>query len=312
MEMPFMLCLSPCYEMPYNNDNGYSGAVCLVDQEVKNNDLVTEAEFRLLAEWPVSDLVKILNNPERSVALHADDYKRFYEKAGDVIEDLLGSVQTDLLTVRFGVGGVTYDLNSPFQFSEGFLTTLWRQERPISHWIRKEYEKLIEIAVLGRSYALAAAALDVQRISGMDRLESIENQCYDAYLRQIFLRAFNFYGICPLIHEELGIRGVDPWMQIVAGKDIAPVKCTGRQLELYARRQFRDFKIPFEVYSILKHLPLCVSVSQRLALTDWVELLQNELSVSWLRGESGEWIEKALESIAGSGSSDAQEYMMGA
>jgi hypothetical protein len=41
-------------------------------------------------------------------------------------------------------------------------------------------------------------------------------------------------------------------------------------------------------------------------------LLQEELSAAWLRGEAGEWIEKALDSITDSKKSDAQGYMLGA
>ena len=314
-----MLTLNHFYQMPSSLDDGLqqglsssTKTVSLLSQHAQMNDVVTEAELRLLAEWSVPDLLQVLNLPEESIDLYADDYIRFHERAGRVIEALLGSVKTDLLAVRFGVGGVVSDLNVPFELNENFLKNLWRHERPISHWVRKEFNDLMEVAVLGRSYALAAASLDVQQMSGMDRLEAIQNQCYDAYLRQIYLRAFNLYGIFPLAHEELGIRGVDHWMQVAAGRDIIPTHCTGRQLELFARRQFRDFKIPFEVYSILKHLPLRLSIPARMAVTDWTALLQNELSASWLRGETGRWIEKTLESIGDSENSDAQGYMLGA
>lgn len=314
-----MFQLNHCYQMPRTAD-GCLQAVpassvntyCLLDHDAKINSVVTEAELRLLAEWSVPDLIHILNSPEESIDEHSEDYIRFHERAGRVIEALLGSVKTDLLTVRFGVGGVISDLNVPFELNEEFLTCLWRHERPISHWVRKEYNELMGVAVLGRPYALAAATLDVHRISGMTRIEAIENQCYDAYLRQIYLRAFNLYGVFPLAHDELGIRGIDPWMQVAAGKDITPSVCTGRQLQLFARRQFRDFKIPFEVYSILKHLPLRLGIAERLRVSDWAGLLQEELSAAWLRGDSGEWIEKALGSITDSQGSDAQGYMLGA
>lgn len=314
-----MLTLNHFYQIPRLTDDGMqkglssrAKTVSIANHHSKMNSVVTEAELRLLAEWSVPDLVQVLNFPEESLDLYSDDYIRFHERAGRVIEALLGSVKTDLLAVRFGVGGVVSDLNVPFELNENFLTNLWRHERPISHWVRKEFDDLMEVAVLGRSYALAAAALDVQNMSGMGRLEAIENKCYDAYLRQIYLRAFNLYGIFPLPHEELGIRGIDPWMQVAAGRDIVPAHCTGRQLELFARRQFRDFKIPFEVYSILKHLPLRLSIPARMAVTDWTVLLQNELSASWLRGETGLWVEKSLESITDSENSDAQGYMLGA
>ena len=314
-----MLVLNHCYQMPIFADEGIqkglsskTKTVSLLNPQSKINDVVTEAELRLLAEWSVPDLVQVLNFPEESIDLHADDYVIFHERAGRVIEALLGSIKTDLITVRFGVGGVVTDLNVTFELNEAFLTNLWRHERPISHWIRKESDDLMEVAILGRSYALAAASLDVQHMSGMDRLEAIENQCYDAYLRQIYLRAFNLYGIFPLAHEELGIRGIDPWMQVAAARGIVPARCTGRQLELFARRQFRDFKIPFEVYSILRHLPQRLSIPARMKVTDWAALLQNELSASWLRGETGQWLEKALDSITDSENSDAQGYMLGA
>lgn len=317
--MRFMLLLNHCYQMPSLADDamqkglsGKAATVFLLNQHTRMNNMVTEAELRLLAEWPVPDLQQVLNSPEESIDLYADDYIRFHERAGRVIEALLGNVKTDLFAVRFGVGGVVSDLNVPFELSDAFLTNLWRHERPISHWIRKEFDDLMEVAVLGRSYALAVASLDVQRMSGMDRLGAIDNQFYDAYLRQIYLRAFNLYGVFPLAHEELGIRGIDPWMQVAAGRAIIPALCTGRQLELFARRQFRDFKIPFEVYSILKHLPLRVSISARMMVTNWAALLQDELSASWLRGETGQWIEKAFESITDSENSDAQGYMLGA
>ncbi|WP_293265826.1 hypothetical protein [Neptunomonas sp.] len=314
-----MLRFNHTYHMPRATAGGFKGVptssintYCLLDHSDTINDVVTESELRLLAEWSVPDLIHILNQPEENIDKHADDYVRFHERAGRVIEALLGNVKTDLLTVRFGVGGIVSDLNVPFELNEEFLRSLWRHERPISHWVRKEYNDLMSVAVLGRPYALAAASIDVQQISGMTRIVAIENQCYDAYLRQIYLRAFNLYGVFPLAHDELGIRGVDPWMQVAAGKDISPSACTGRQLQLFARRQFRDFKVPFEVYSILKHLPLRLGISERLALTDWASLLQEELSASWLRGESGDWIEKALNSITDSESSDAQGYMFGA
>ncbi len=312
-----MFSLNHCYLIPDLNSDGVQGGlsgtsatVSLLNPYEKKDDIVTEAELCLLAEWPVPDLVQVLNFPKESLDLYADDFIRFHERAGRVMEALLGNVKTDLLAVRFGVAGVVSDLNATFELNETFLTHLWRHERPISHWVRKEYDDLMEVAVLGRSYALAAASLDVQHMSGMDRLGAIENRCYDAYLRQIYMRAFNLYGIFPLPHEELGIRGIDPWMQVAAGRDIVPARCTGRQLELFARRQFRDFKIPFEVYSILKHMPLRLSIPARMAMTDWVSLLENELSASWLRGETGHWIEKTLDSITDSGNSDSQGYML--
>ncbi|BBB30067.1 hypothetical protein [Neptunomonas japonica] len=319
-----MLGLNHCYQMPRSAEGSLLSASTrsinarnIFRSNVKNShavirDVVTEAELRLLAEWSVPNLIDILNFPEESVEKHSEDYIRFHERAGRVIEALLGSVKTDLLTVRFGVGGVISDLNVPFELNDEFLASLWRHERPISHWVRKESNELMGVAVLGRPYALAAATLDVHRISGMTRIEAIENQCYDAYLRQIYLRAFNLYGVFPLAHDELGIRGIDPWMQVAAGKDIVASACTGRQLQLFARRQFRDFKISFEVYSILKHLPLRLGISARLAVSDWDSLLQEELSAAWLRGETGEWIEKALDSITDSKKSDAQGYMLGA
>lgn len=312
-----MLTLNHFYQMPSMADDGMqkgvlgrAKTVSLLNHHVKTTSAITEAELRLLAEWSVPDLLQVLNYPEESLDLYADDYIRFHERAGRVMEALLGNVKTDLLAVRFGVAGVVSDLNVPFELNETFLTHLWRHERPICHWVRKEFDDLMEVAVLGRSYALAAASLDVQQMSGMDRLGAIENQCYDAYLRQIYMRAFNLYGVFPLPHEELGIRGIDPWMQVAAGRDIIPARCTGRQLELFARRQFRDFKIPFEVYSILKHMPLRLSIPARMEMTDWVALLENELSASWLRGETGQWIEKTLDSITDSGNSDSQGYML--
>ncbi|SIS75916.1 hypothetical protein [Neptunomonas antarctica] len=288
-------------------------AFSLLEPESDVSSIVTEAELRLLAEWFVPDLISILNKPEEYADKYAADYTRFHERAGCAIEALLGSIQPDLLTVRFGVGGVFADLNVPFQLNEKVLVRIWRHERPVSHWIRKEHEELKEIAVLGRPYALASAALVVQKMSCMRRLDAIKNQCYDAYLRQIYLRAFNFYGISPLSYEELGVKGVDPWMQVASSKVLIPAACTGRQLQLFARRQFRDFKIPFEVFSILKNLPLQLPVSQRLNVTNWTDFLQNELSASWMRGESGQWIEKSLDAISESESSasvNAQGYML--
>jgi hypothetical protein len=315
-----MIQFRPCLHMPDTSDGVIPGSpssqantFSILAPDLDKSSIVTEAELRLLAEWFVPDLIVILNKPEEHTDKHADDFIRFHERAGRAIEALLGSIQPELLTVRFGVGGVISDLNVPFQLTDEFLVNLWRHERPVSHWIRKEHEELQGIAILGRPYALACAALDVRKMSGMRRLDAIQNQCYDAYLRQIYLRAFNLYGIFPLSHEELGIKGIDPWMQVASSRVLIPAACTGRQLQLFARRQFRDFKIPFEVFSILRHLPLQLPVSQRLNVTNWAGLLQNELSTSWLRGESGQWIEKSLDAISEADSSasvDAQGYML--
>lgn len=267
----------------------------LLESDCDVSDVVTEEELRLIAEWPVHDLVSLLNDPETRADMHADDFIRFHERAGRVMEALLGHIQPDILTVRFGVGGVIADLNVPFNLTERFLEQLWRYERPISHWVRKQSDELTSVALLGRPYALADATISIREISGMSRFDAIENQCYDAYLRQIYLRAFNLYGVYPVALDDLGVRGVDPWMQVAAGRDIRPAYCTGRQLQLFARRSFRDFKIPFELFSILKHLPLLLPASERLKITDWRALLQEELSASWLRGETGEWIEAVIE-----------------
>lgn len=312
-----MLQSTHCYQMSSITDDGSQDGLAdkaklFSNEENHDNDIVTKADLRLLAEWAVPNLIGILTSPEEYIDQYTDDYIRFHERAGQIIESLLSTITPEMLTVRFGVSGIVTDLNVPFELNESFLQNLWRCERPISHWIKKESDELMEVALLGRPFALASAAHNVQKISGMDRLEAIENNCYDAYLRQIYLRAFNLYGIYPLAHEKLGILGIDPWMQVVAGKDINPAHCTGRQLELYAGKQFRDSKIPFEVYSILKHLPLLVSITERLAITDWDTILQKELSASWMRGETGKWIEKALELLSDSENSGAQIYMLGA
>lgn len=285
---------------------------CSDSADTDRNDLITREELRLLAEWPVHELIDLLNHPRQGVDLHTDDYIRFHERAGRIMEALLGSIQPQILTVRFGVGGVTVDLNSEFSLSDRFLEHLWQVERPISYWVRKQHSELMDVAGLGRSYALADAALRIEKISGMSRLQAIDNGCYYAYLRQIYLRAFNLYGIFPLKTDELGVLGVDPWMQVAAGQDFQPNRCTGRQLQLFAKRQFRDYQISFEVFSLLSHLPLLLSVAQRLKPVQWNDVLQNELSARWLSGETGEWIEGAIQVLEShSASVPAQQVQAG-
>lgn len=262
------------------------------------NDWVTESELRLVAEWHVADLQAILNDPAQARERAADDFVRFHERAGRVMEALLALSQPSLFTIRFGIGGVSTQTHEPVVFSDEALTALWRQERPVYHWARKDADELNGVAALGRAYALADAALEIQQITKLSRLEAIAQNVHDAFLRQIFLRAFNLYGINPLHVKELGINGVDPWMQVAASKHYSPATCTAQQLLHYARRQFRDYAMPFEVFSILMHLPERLNLTERLLIHDWSALLQQEVSAAWMRGEEGKWLEEALQSLS--------------
>lgn len=259
------------------------------------NNWVTESELRLVAEWHVADLQALLNNPASARERATDDFIRFHERAGRVMEALLALSQPSLFTIRFGVGGVSTQVREPVVFSDETLAALWRQERPVYHWARKEADELNGVAALGRAFALADAALEIQEVTGLSRLQAIEQNVHDAFLRQIYLRAFNLYGINPLHPEALGVVGIDPWMQVAATKQFSPAVCTQQQLAFYARRKFRDYAMPFEVFSILMHLPERLALSERLHIHDWCALLQQELSSAWMRGEEGKWLEEALE-----------------
>lgn len=267
----------------------------LLDENPEASSIVTAEELRLLAEWSVPDLAYILNEPESALDTYADDYIRFHERAGRIMEALMGHIQPELFTVRFGVAGVTLDLLQDFNFEQAYLELLWKHERPIVHWVRQQGSELTDVAAMGRPYALAQSALEVISLTGMTRLEAIENQCYEAFLRQIYLRAFNLFGVMPLPIEELGIKGLDPWMQVAQGNNLNPLQCNGQQLQLFARRRFRDFDVPFQVFSILKNLPFSLPISERGNNRDWRDLIQNELSAVWLRGEEGEMLEGVLD-----------------
>ncbi len=258
--------------------------------------LVTEEELRLLAEWPVADLISLLNEPEASVERYADDYILFHEKAGRIYEALLGSIQPNLLVLRFGVSGITYDYVEPFELSAEYLERLWKEERPVAHWIRQERDELNQVALLGRSYALADSALKMKSISGMNRMEAMQNDCYGAYLRQIYLRAFNLYGLKPLQKDALGIQGCDPCLQ-VSSRTISPVSCNGQQLSRYALKNFRDYQVSFESYSVLRGAPYTLSIPERIKQTNWMSIIQNEVSSYWLKGESATTLESILHEL---------------
>lgn len=267
----------------------------LLNENPETSSIVTAEELRLLAEWSVPDLAYILNNPESVLDEYADDYIRFHERAGRIMEALMGHIQPELFTVRFGVAGVTLDLLNDFKLEQNYLDQLWKHERPIVHWVRQQGTELTDVAAMGRPYALAQATLEVIGLTGMTRLEAIDNKCYDAFLRQIYLRAFNLFGVMPLPIEELGIKGLDPWMQVAQGKNLNPICCNGQQLQLFARRCFRDFDIPFSSFSVLKNLPFLLPISERGKDRDWRELIQSELSTIWLNGGDGEMLESVLD-----------------
>ncbi|MFY0656947.1 hypothetical protein [Neptunomonas sp.] len=256
-----------------------------------------EEESLLCERWPVSNLVAILNSPADMITHYEDDFLSFHEESGKLIEALLGNVQLGMLNVRFGVGGVTTDMAQPFELSAAFLEFLWKTERPICHWIRHQASEIDIVASQGRAYAIADAACEVQNITGMSRKEAISNQCYSSYLRQIYLRAFNLYGVFPLKKEELGLKGIDPIAHVSKGRSFDPSACNGPQLEMYAREHFFNFSIDFEVFSILKNLPYRFSLPEQLQTRDWKKVIQIELTSSWMRGESGQWLEAALETL---------------
>jgi len=260
---------------------------------------VTDEEIRLLERWPVPDLVSTLNDPDAAISKYEDSFLTFHEESGKLIEALLGSTQLGMLNVRFGVGGVTTDMAQPFELSGAFLEFLWKTERPICHWIRHQAAEIDLVASQGRAYAIADAASEVRHITGMTRKEAISNQCYSSYLRQIYLRAFNLYGVFPLKKEELGLKGLDPIAHVSKGRSFYPAACNGPQLEMYARERFCDFSIEFEVYSILKNLPYRFSLPEQLQTRDWKKVIQIELTSSWMRGESGQWLESALDVLNG-------------
>ena len=294
----------PLVEHKSPSDDGLSASAgtgtnlfSMHEQDSGTSHVVTEEDLRLLAEWPVPDLISLLNNPEESIERYADDYVLFHERAGRIYEALTGSIQPRLLKLRFGVDGLSYDYAEPFQLSQKFLDHLWKDERPVAHWKRQERDELNQVALLGRSYALADSALNMQQMSGMSRIEAIENGCYGAYLRQIYLRAFNLYGLVPLNSNELGVQGVDPWSQ-VAVREVSLTACNGQQLLRYAQRLFRDYQISFETFSIMRGVPYTVSVAERIKPTNWIAVIQNAISSCWLKGESAALYENALAELA--------------
>lgn len=272
----------------------------LTSQEPANEaqtPLVTSEELKLLKEWPVENLTDILNLPDAALDTTADDYLAFHEQAGRMFETIVPLMKDNAATIRFGVGGASWDIGIPFDLDRAALNNRWRYERPIACWVRKHAQEIEAIAKLGRPYALASASLDVQTMSGVTREEAVETGCYASYLRQIYLRAFNLFGINPLPVEELGINGIDPWMQIVASPAIDPTRCTGQQLQRWAKTQFFTLHIPFECYSILAGLPNSLSIAERMQMCEWRVILEKELSQIWLQGNDSEWLEATLNCL---------------
>jgi hypothetical protein len=275
----------------------------MVRKTIDNNEFhskkyaLTDEEQRLQERYRLKDLPYLLEDPASRLEEAEEGYILFHESAGKLIEALLGNIDPTPLMLRFGVGGITTELQSPFDLSSKGLELLWKKERPICHWIRQQQFEIEHVSSLGIKYAITHAALSIQEITGMTREQAIQAQCYHAYLRQIFVRAFNLYGIYPLEKEELGLKGLDPLAQLIQSDSVSPFRCNGHQLRSWAQQEFDQYRLSFESFSILRHIPSRLSLVELLKERDWRVLLQSELATSWMNGESGQILEDVLESL---------------
>jgi hypothetical protein len=275
----------------------------MVHRTNDNNELhtkkyaLTDEEERLQAHYRIKDLPYLLEHPEARLEEAEEGYIVFHESAGKLIEALLGNIDPAPLIIRFGVGGITTELQSPFDISPKGLESLWKKERPICHWIRQQQFEIEHVSSLGLRYAITHAALSIREITGMTREQAIDAQCYHAYLRQVFVRAFNLYGLYPLKKEELGLKGLDPIAQLVQSEHVSPLRCNAHQLSAWVQQEFDQYRLSFESYSVLRHLPSRLSLVEQLKERDWRSLLQAELATSWMNGESGQLLEEVLESL---------------
>jgi hypothetical protein len=282
---------------------GLHGFDAMVHRTNDNNELhsrkyaLTDEEARLQARYTIVNLASLLEDPEDHLEEAEEGFIVFHESAGKLIEALLGNIEPNPLKVRFGIGGISTELQAPFDMSLKGLESLWKKERPICHWIRQQKFEIEQVSSLGMRFAITHAAMSIREITGMTREQALDAQCYHAYLRQVFVRAFNLYGLFPLKKEELGLKGVDPLAQLIQAKDVTPFRCNAHQLNSWVQQEFDQYRLSFESYSILRHLPSKLSLLEQLKERDWRALLQAELASSWMNGESGQLLEDVLDSL---------------
>lgn len=254
--------------------------------------LMTAEEQRLSAQWPVAGLPWILEEPEAASERYAEGLVHFHEQAGHLMR-AFPQGQDSSITVRFGVGGLWLAPRN-FSLKEESLLALWQQERPMVDWINAHRNAIEAAAQSGRAYALAKSALDIVSQGGPVRSQALAQGFYDVYLRQVYWRGFNQFGLNPCQSIEPFQEGIDPWLQ-VARKIQHPIFCNGHQLQYLAESAYLSDDIPYEVYSILKNLPFVFSPQERNQEHDWADLLHSRLVFRRMGRVSGGWIAEALD-----------------
>lgn len=260
---------------PLQQDRGFAQmfqqemAVKSISQtETKAAMALTGAEESLLNHWSIPDYERIFDAPEMVMRETAADFERFEERARQVAHEMMRYDIQAMVDIRFGVGGITTNLNDNFLVSDLSMAQLWNVEQQIFGWGRDNARLVNAVGGLGLEHSLAKAVLMMDREQGLNRNQAAERGQLDGYVRQLLLTAGNTSGFNPLMPRQLETMGID--LLSAQGENINPRSATAAELRGAAQYMFQRAEVGIESFSFMMHAHQLTAQPEQAGSVDWI------------------------------------------
>jgi hypothetical protein len=280
-------------------------------------------EKTLLARWPVPTYAAVLLDPMQALEDGRADYDIFLEGAQWVLDELSRFDISALIEQRFVVGGVLLGWHR-FELSQLFLGQVWLAQAPMLEWLAAHEGRLEMLAARARPYALAQAALWVERETGQSRAQAIATGQLYPYLQRLFGAAFNLLGVRPLQASQVSTAGFDPLLlaggaarlsgamsprQAFGMLDVNVRCATAAEVRSVVQLLYEHGLLGAQSYALLDHagcfeLQSAQGLAFDTAAHDWIDVFEQALATLWMRGDLGESVQTVVELLRSAESAD--------
>ncbi|UTW13558.1 hypothetical protein [Marinobacterium rhizophilum] len=270
-------------------------------------------EKTLLARWPVPAYAAVLRDPVQALEEGRPDYDIFLEGAQLVLDELSRFDISELIELRFPVGGVLVGWHR-FELSDLFLGQIWLAQAPMLDWLAGHGVRLEALAARARPYALAQAALWVERETGQNREQAIVTGQLYPYLQRLFGAAFNLLGVNPLQATQVSTAGFEPLLLAggalrLEGVKAPPgrafsmldinVRCTtAGELRCAAQLLYEQGLLGAQSCALLSHADCFqlheVQLQAANSTYDWIDVFEQALAALWMHGDLGDSVQAVV------------------